>query len=62
MAFLSGVQVEIPNWADRFYLGWLFRCFAKPKVFIPRYIRALKLFYLIWRYEENPQNIFINEL
>ena len=54
LAFLSGVQVEIPNWADRFYLGWLFRCFAKPKVFIPRYIRALKLFYLIWRYEENP--------
>jgi hypothetical protein len=25
IAFLSGDQVHIPVWADKFYLGWLFR-------------------------------------
>jgi UDP-N-acetyl-D-mannosaminuronic acid transferase (WecB/TagA/CpsF family) len=27
IAFLSGDQVNIPVWADRFYLGWFFRSF-----------------------------------
>jgi UDP-N-acetyl-D-mannosaminuronic acid transferase (WecB/TagA/CpsF family) len=31
IAFLSGDQVRIPSWADRYYLGWLFRCIAAPK-------------------------------
>jgi UDP-N-acetyl-D-mannosaminuronic acid transferase (WecB/TagA/CpsF family) len=43
IAFLSGRQVEIPAWADRFYLGWLFRCFSDPRRFVPRYINGLKL-------------------
>ena len=25
IGFLSGDQVRIPDWADRFFLGWLFR-------------------------------------
>src|SRR5437667_2379617 len=33
IAFLSGDQVHIPDWADKFYLGWLFRCLADPKRF-----------------------------
>jgi UDP-N-acetyl-D-mannosaminuronic acid transferase (WecB/TagA/CpsF family) len=50
IAFLSGDQVEIPMWADRFYLGWLFRCFAQPKRFVPRYWSARKLVGLMFRY------------
>jgi UDP-N-acetyl-D-mannosaminuronic acid transferase (WecB/TagA/CpsF family) len=47
IGFLTGDQVRIPMWADRFYLGWLFRCLAKPKSFIPRYWKARKLFWLL---------------
>ena len=52
IAFLSGDQVRIPDWADRFYLGWLFRCLSSPRRYIPRYLSAPKLFPLIWRYRD----------
>jgi UDP-N-acetyl-D-mannosaminuronic acid transferase (WecB/TagA/CpsF family) len=50
LGFLTGDQVAIPDWADRFYLGWLFRLFAQPGVFIPRLTRALELPWLLLRY------------
>jgi len=43
IGFLTGDQVRIPTWADRWLLGWLFRCASKPNRFIPRYTRALQL-------------------
>jgi UDP-N-acetyl-D-mannosaminuronic acid transferase (WecB/TagA/CpsF family) len=52
IAFLSGDQVHIPVWADRFYLGWLFRSLADPKRYIPRYWSARKLFALIFHNRE----------
>ena len=52
IAFLSGDQVAIPVWADRFYLGWLFRTLADPKRFGPRYWDARKLLSLMLRYRE----------
>jgi len=52
IAFLSGDQARIPLWADRLGLGWLVRCLREPKVFVPRYVRALKLAYLVLRYDE----------
>jgi UDP-N-acetyl-D-mannosaminuronic acid transferase (WecB/TagA/CpsF family) len=52
IAFLSGDQVRIPNWADQFYLGWLFRCVSSPRRFIPRYLSAPRLIPLIWRYRD----------
>lgn len=51
--FITGDQVRIPNWADRFYLGWLFRLFAQPRIFIPRFWTVRKLPRLIMRYGEN---------
>lgn len=45
VAFLTGDQVEIPMWADRLFLGWLFRCMAQPRSYIPRYWTARKLFW-----------------
>jgi UDP-N-acetyl-D-mannosaminuronic acid transferase (WecB/TagA/CpsF family) len=54
IAFLSGDQVHIPLWADRLALGWLVRCLRDPKVFVPRYLRAFKLAYLVVRYDDKP--------
>jgi N-acetylglucosaminyldiphosphoundecaprenol N-acetyl-beta-D-mannosaminyltransferase len=50
IAFLSGDQVRIPNWADRLYLGWLFRCLSSPRRFVPRYLSAPQLVPLLWRF------------
>ena len=57
IGFLTGDQVNIPMWADHFFLGWLLRCLSKPSTFIPRYWRARKLFGLMWKYgSESPQD------
>ncbi len=50
IAFLSGDQVHIPEWADRFYLGWLFRCVSSPRRYVPRYWSAWQLLPLLWRF------------
>jgi UDP-N-acetyl-D-mannosaminuronic acid transferase (WecB/TagA/CpsF family) len=52
IAFLSGDQVHIPVWADRFYLGWLFRSLAEPKRYAPRYLDAFKLLPLLLRHRD----------
>lgn len=52
IAFLSGNQVRIPAWADKAYLGWLFRCVANPVSYVPRYWGARKLVPLMLRYRE----------
>ena len=53
LGFITGDQTSIPDWADRFYLGWFFRLLAQPRTFIPRLSRALELPWLIWKYGEN---------
>jgi|SRR5579871_5369367 len=50
IAFLSGDQVYIPVWADRLYLGWLFRSISEPQRYIPRYWDARKLLNLLLRH------------
>jgi len=52
LGFLTGDQIAIPDWADRFYFGWLFRLISQPRIFIPRLARALALPWLIFRYGE----------
>ena len=52
IGFLTGDQVRIPRWADRLYLGWLFRSLSHPGKFVPRYWRARRLVGLLWRYRE----------
>jgi N-acetylglucosaminyldiphosphoundecaprenol N-acetyl-beta-D-mannosaminyltransferase len=52
IAFLSGDQVRIPMWADRFYLGWFFRALSQPMTYVPRYWGARKLFALMRKYRE----------
>lgn len=50
IGFLTGDQVRIPDWADQFVLGWLFRCASNPARFVPRYVRALQLPFVLWRH------------
>jgi UDP-N-acetyl-D-mannosaminuronic acid transferase (WecB/TagA/CpsF family) len=52
IAFLSGDQVKIPVWADRNYLGWLYRSVSEPRRYVPRYWEARKLFLMLFRYRE----------
>jgi exopolysaccharide biosynthesis WecB/TagA/CpsF family protein len=52
LGFITGDQITIPDWADRFFLGWFFRLIAQPQIFIPRLTRGLALPWLIWKYGE----------
>ena len=52
LGFITGDQAAIPDWADRFYIGWLWRLVAQPRTFIPRLSRGLELPWLIWKYRE----------
>ena len=52
IGFLSGEQVNIPGWADHFFLGWLFRCVSEPAKFLPRYWKARRLLALMLKYRE----------
>lgn len=57
IAFLTGQQANIPNWADKFYMGWLLRCFENPKLYIPRYFGSFKLIFIMLKYgSRNPLN------
>lgn len=47
IAFLSGRQANIPDWGDKFYLGWLFRCLSNPRRFVPRYLDSIKLVFML---------------
>jgi len=53
LGFITGDQVAIPDWVDRFYLGWLLRLLAQPRRFIPRLAQAFQLPWLIWKYGDN---------
>src|SRR5262249_8074115 len=37
IGFLTCDQVRIPDWADRWVLGWFFRCVSDPRRCVPRY-------------------------
>jgi exopolysaccharide biosynthesis WecB/TagA/CpsF family protein len=52
LGFITGDQTAIPEWADRLYVGWLWRLVAQPHIFIPRLSRAVELPWLIWKYGE----------
>ncbi|CAM3170650.1 WecB/TagA/CpsF family glycosyltransferase [Rariglobus hedericola] len=49
IAFLTGGQANIPPWADKLILGWLFRLLSNPRKFWRRYWDALSLARLLWR-------------
>ncbi len=57
ISFMTGEQASIPVWADRAYLGWFIRCLHDPRTFVPRYLKAFRLVYLLARYGAAPPPI-----
>jgi hypothetical protein len=43
IAFYTGQQAPVSKTIDRLYLGWLWRCFHSPRMYIPRYVQSIKL-------------------
>jgi N-acetylglucosaminyldiphosphoundecaprenol N-acetyl-beta-D-mannosaminyltransferase len=52
VAFITGLQANIPAWADSWMLGWLFRCMHAPGKFIPRYWKALQLITILRKHRD----------
>lgn len=48
-AFILSRQVRIPLWADRLFLGWLFRTLSRPSVYGRRYGRSFLLLFSLYR-------------
>lgn len=51
--FVTGDQVVIPIWADRFFIGWIFRLLTQPRTLIPRFWSARRLPGMMLRYGRN---------
>lgn len=49
IAFLTGEQSHIPEWADRLYLGWAVRCFGRSTLYVPRYFKSIPILYYTLR-------------
>ena len=41
--FVTGDQIVIPMWADRFFVGWIFRIITQPRTLFPRFWSARRL-------------------
>jgi UDP-N-acetyl-D-mannosaminuronic acid transferase (WecB/TagA/CpsF family) len=48
--FVTGDQVVIPMWADRFFVDWIFRIIGRPRDYLTRYWKARFLPLLIIKY------------
>jgi UDP-N-acetyl-D-mannosaminuronic acid transferase (WecB/TagA/CpsF family) len=57
IALVSGRQVRIPVWADRAFVGWIFRALSQRGAFTPRLRKALRLAPLLWRFGERSLSI-----
>ncbi|MEA3438521.1 MAG: WecB/TagA/CpsF family glycosyltransferase, partial [Thermodesulfobacteriota bacterium] len=53
IAFLTGRQANIPNFAEKLHLAWLYRCFENPKKFFPRYLKGFLLLPLLLKEKIN---------
>ena len=47
ISFFTKKQAPISNFIDKLYLGWLVRILFNPKVFLPRYLKAIKLLFIV---------------
>ena len=49
ISFFTRNQANITPLIDKLGMGWLWRCLKNPKVFIPRYLGAFRLFFQIFK-------------
>lgn len=55
ISFYTGNQAKIPFIADKLFLGWFFRIFYNPKIFIKRYFFALRFIFIFFKNIKNIQ-------
>ena len=48
IAFETGKQVRVPIWTDTLYMGWLARVIQNPRLYVKRYFKALRLFFVFY--------------
>jgi UDP-N-acetyl-D-mannosaminuronic acid transferase (WecB/TagA/CpsF family) len=53
LAFITGAQVRIAPWVDRCGLGWLWRIGSDPRRYGRRYLRAMKLAWMVFRFGDD---------
>jgi N-acetylglucosaminyldiphosphoundecaprenol N-acetyl-beta-D-mannosaminyltransferase len=54
LAFITGAQVRISPWVDRWGLGWLWRIMSEPTRYVLRYVRATRLAWMVFRFGVEP--------
>lgn len=50
ISFLTGDQAKINSFWDSNYLGWFYRILKNPKIFLPRYFKAIKFIYVFFKF------------
>ena len=48
ISYFTKQQAPITSFLDKIFLGWLVRIIFNPILFLPRYLKAFKLFFLVW--------------
>ena len=48
ISYFTKQQAPLSNFLDNIFLGWLVRIIFNPIIFLPRYLLAFKLFFLVW--------------
>ena len=48
ISFFTKDQAPINRVIDKFFLGWLTRIIFKPSIYLPRYLKAFKLFKIVF--------------
>jgi N-acetylglucosaminyldiphosphoundecaprenol N-acetyl-beta-D-mannosaminyltransferase len=48
ISYFTKQQAPINDFLDAIYLGWLIRIVFSPKIFLLRYLRAFKLFLIVY--------------
>lgn len=47
ISYFTKQQAPLNTFYDEIYLGWLIRIMFNPKIFLPRYLKSFKLFFLV---------------
>ena len=49
ISFFTKDQAPINRLLDIFFLGWVTRIIFKPSIYLPRYLKAFKLFQIVYK-------------
>tara|TARA_Y100000389_G_C17235198_1_gene400204 strand:- start:2 stop:760 length:759 start_codon:yes stop_codon:yes gene_type:complete len=56
ISFFTKEQAPINFFYDKLYIGWLIRIIFNPKIFLPRYLKSIKLFLIVFKNKISIEN------